>query len=198
MRSRPKACSCRSAHRQRGAVGPGVWLESERPYRDFAELTPYWFQPLVRTFKSWIRAVAPCPDEPLVPITASCACGLLNRHRATARRRVAANLHGSVRATRGRHSCRATAATWSACGGPGRVALRARAGADPWRNRHNPVTLVGDDPRVDAYDCLTVTPDNASDANRPPCAGIRFRTGVGRPDCSSRLAGRLIRPTLKR
>jgi hypothetical protein len=31
-----------------------VWLaESERLYRDFAELTPYRFQPFVRTFKSW-------------------------------------------------------------------------------------------------------------------------------------------------
>ena len=54
MRSRPKAHSRRPARRRSARPTPGAWLaESERLFRDFVELTPYRFQPFVRTFKSW-------------------------------------------------------------------------------------------------------------------------------------------------
>jgi len=53
MRARPKAIpGVQPAAAPRGRAGC-VAAESERLYRDFAELTPYRFQPFVRTFKSW-------------------------------------------------------------------------------------------------------------------------------------------------
>jgi len=54
MRTRSRTPSRRSAPRRTARPGPAAWLaESERLYRDFVELTPYPFQPFVRTFKSW-------------------------------------------------------------------------------------------------------------------------------------------------
>lgn len=54
MRARPRTDSRQPARRQPVRPGPGAWLaESERLFRDFVELTPYRFQPFVRTFKSW-------------------------------------------------------------------------------------------------------------------------------------------------
>jgi hypothetical protein len=80
-------------------------------------------------------------------------CGLLNRHRVRylLAGGVAANLHGSVRATRdvdilvprdARNMARLVAAL-------GELPYRLAQELDPDEIVHNPVTIVGDDPRVD-------------------------------------------------
>ena len=88
MRSQSRPFSRRPARRRAARPGPAAWLaESERLYRDFVELTPYPFQPFVPNVQvvGRIRALAPCPDEPLVPITASWACWRLSPpHRSVA------------------------------------------------------------------------------------------------------------------
>jgi hypothetical protein len=54
MRARTHASSRRFTRRRPARPAPAAWLaESERLYRDFVELTPYRFQPFVRTFASW-------------------------------------------------------------------------------------------------------------------------------------------------
>ena len=54
MRTRSRTPSRRSAPRRTARPGPAAWLaESEPLYRDFVELTPYPFQPFVRTFNPW-------------------------------------------------------------------------------------------------------------------------------------------------
>jgi len=93
-------------------------------------------------------------------------CRLLNRHRVRflIAGGVAANLHGSVRATRDvdilvprdrRNMARLVAAL-------GELPYRLAQELDPEEIVHNPVTIVGDDPRVDVLTIAgTVTFDQA-------------------------------------
>jgi hypothetical protein len=93
-------------------------------------------------------------------------CGLLNRHRVRylLAGGVAANLHGSVRATRDvdilvprdrRNMERLVAAL-------GELPYRLAQELDPGEIVNNPVTIVGDDPRVDVLTIAwTVTFDDA-------------------------------------
>jgi hypothetical protein len=54
MRPQSRPSRRRPARRRAARPGPAAWLaESERLFRDFVELTPYPFQPFVRTFTSW-------------------------------------------------------------------------------------------------------------------------------------------------
>jgi hypothetical protein len=128
---------------------------AERLFRDFCELTPFRYRPFVRSFDSWTTTSAGAVPRrtPGTDNRALRVCRLMNAHRVRylAAGGVAANLHGSVRATKyvdvlvpvNRANMERLLEALSAL--PWRVASE----LDPDEMLRKPITIVGDDPRVD-------------------------------------------------